>query len=111
MRIYLLCAACRVNVCCTKPPPVGGSLYIEGIVFVEAELVEVFQTGAVIVRDPHPLRNAALTRRTPTPVIPGIQVDFRVAASTDVPHPAVVHLLSARNGYSGCIFHGEMGVN
>ena len=28
----------------------------------------------------HPLENAALTRRTPTPVIPGFQLYFRFAA-------------------------------
>ena len=47
----------------------GGSLYIEGIVFVEAELVEVCRTGAVVVRDSHPLRNAAFAQRSSTRTI------------------------------------------
>jgi hypothetical protein len=33
----------------------------------------------------------------PTPVIPGIPVNFLKAATPDLPHTAIVHLLSARS--------------
>jgi hypothetical protein len=43
------------------------------------------------------LKNAAFARRTPTPVIPEIPVNFLKAATPDVPHPAIVLQLSANS--------------
>ena len=58
------------------------TLYIRGFSHFVTSMTAPIASGWSNIAgwDLHPLRNAALTRRTPTPVIPGFQLYFRFAA-------------------------------
>jgi hypothetical protein len=76
------CSAFTRVTACTLAGSSKMILYIRGFSHFVTSMTAPIASGWSNIAgwDLHPLRNAALTRRTPTPVIPEIQVDFRVAA-------------------------------